>query len=177
MVEPPAPPPPPEGPPPPSTPGGSPPDWDDMRRKVAGARGPDLVLVVAGAVFLVATFLPWYRVSAGRFSVSDAGWGSGGLAVLAALFGVGALIVALMAVSGTKSMGSQSAGLFALVLSAIALLFTFLRFVFKPEGAEEIERLTRGVVDVSRGIGLWLGLAAAIVMTVAAYRKYRETAV
>ena len=177
MVEPPAPPPPPEGPPPPGTPAGQPPDWQDMGRKVAGARGPDLVLVIAGGVFLVATFLPWYRASVGRFSVSDTGWGSGGLAVLAALFGIGALAVALMAVSGSKSMGSQSAGLLTLVLSSLALLFTFLRFALKPEEAEEVERLSRGLVDISRGIGLWLGLGATIVMTIAAYQKYRANAV
>lgn len=177
MVEPPAPPPPPEGPPPPGPPGDSPPDWDDMRRKVATARGPDLMLVIAGAVFFIATFLPWYKASVGRLSVSDTGWGSGGLGVLAALFGIGAAAVALMAVTGAKKLGSQSAGLLALVLSALALVFSFLRLVIRPQGAADIERLSGGLVDVSRGIGLWLAFAAAIVMTVAAYQKYRATAV
>jgi hypothetical protein len=177
MVEPPAPPPPPEGPPPPSTPGGTPPDWDDMRRKVATARGPELILLIAGAAFLIATFLPWYRASVGRLTVSDHAWGSGGLGVLAAILGVGAMVVALMSVTGTKSLGSQSAGLLAFVLSVLALVFTFLRLVIRPEGASEIERLSGGLVDVSRGIGLWIGFAAAIVMTVAAYQKYRASAV
>jgi hypothetical protein len=133
--------------------------------------------VIAGALFFVATFLPWYRASIGQFSLTDRAWGSGGLGVLAALFGIGAAVVALMAVSGTKSLGSQSAGLLALVLSGLALVFTFLRFAIKPAGAEEVERASRGIVDISRGIGLWLALAAAIVMTVAAYQKYRTTAV
>ena len=177
MVEPPAPPPPPEGTPPPTPAGAPPPEWEDMRNKVVGARGPDLILVVAGAVFLVATFFPWYRATVGRFSVSDTAWGSGGLGVLASLFGVGALIVALMAVTGTKSLSSGSAGLLALVLSALALVFTLLRLTIRPQGSGDIERLTRGLVDVTRGIGLWLALVAAMVMTVAAYQKYRATAI
>ena len=148
-----------------------------MRQKVAGARGPDLMLLIAGGVFFIATFLPWYRASVGRLSVSDHAWGSGGLGVLAALLGVGATIVALMAVTGAKRLGSQSAGLLALLLSALALVFTFLRLVIRPEGSSDIERLSGGLVDISRGIGLWLALAAVIVMTVAAYQKYRATAV
>jgi hypothetical protein len=174
MVEPPAPPPPPEGPPPS---GGPPSELSDMGRKVAAARGPDLMVLVAGAVFVVATFLPWYRASVGRFSVSDSAWGSGGLGVLAALFGIGVVIVALIGLSGSKSMSSQSAGLLAIVLSALALVFTFLRLAIRPQGAADIERLSRGLVDISRGIGLWLAFVAAIVMTIAAYQKYRQNAV
>lgn len=148
-----------------------------MGRKVAAARGPDLILLVAGAVFLVATFLPWYRASFGRFTVSDTGWGSGGLGILAALFGIAAAVIALMAVTGSKSLGSQSAGLLALVLSALALVFTLLRVLIRPQGSSEIEQLSRGLVDVTRGIGLWLAFAAAVVMTFAAYQKYRANAV
>lgn len=148
-----------------------------MGRVTATPRGPDLVLLIAGAVFLVATFLPWYRATFGRLSASDTAWGSGGLGVLAALFGIGAGVVAVMIASGSKNIGSQSAGLLALLLSGLALLFTFLRLVVRPPGAEEVERLSRGLVDISRGIGLWLALAAAIAMTIASYQKYRQTAV
>lgn len=180
MVEPPAPPPPPGGPPPPGPPPGPPsggggPEWSEMGRKVAGARGPDLVLLVSGAVFVVATFMPWYRATIGRFSASDTAWGSGGLGVLAALLGIGATVVAVTAATGSKSLGSQSAGLLAMLLSIFALLFTFLRLVIRPPGAAEIERVTQ--IEISRGIGLWLAFAAAIVMSYTGYRKYRQTAV
>jgi hypothetical protein len=148
-----------------------------MGRKIAAARGPDLMLLIAAAVFLVASFLPWYRASFGNLTASEGAWASGGLAVLAALFGIGAGLVALIPLTGSKSLSAQSAGLLALVLAALALLFTFLRLVIRPAGSAEIERLSRGLVDVSRGIGLWLAFAAAIVMTVAAYQKYRQTAV
>jgi hypothetical protein len=177
LVEPPAPPP--EGPEPVPPPGGSPPpvEWSEIGRKVTAARGEDLTLLVASAVFLVATFLPWYRYTFGRLSASDTAWGSGGLAVFAALLGIGVGVVAVLATSGSKNMGPQSAGLLALLLSALALLFTFLRFVIRPPDAEAIERQFRGLVDISRGIGLWLALAAAIAMTIASYRKYRQSAV
>ena len=177
MVEPPAPPPPPDqppgGPPPPS---GPPQEFSDMSRKVVAARGPDLILLIAGAVFLVATFLPWYRASVGPLIFSEHAWGGGGLGVLSALFGIGALVVAITAVSGSRAIGSQSAALLALVLSALALVFTFLRLVIRPKGSALAEQTFPGL-DISRGIGLWLALVATIVMTFAAYQKYRENAV
>lgn len=176
MVEPPAPPP--EGPEPVVPPGGPPvPEPAQVGRALPTPRGPDLVLLIASAVFLVATFLPWYRATFGRLSASDTAWGSGGLGVLAALFGVGAGVVAVMIASGAKKIGPRNAGLYALLLSSLALLFTFGRLILRPPGAEEVERLSRGLVDISRGIGLWLALAAAIAMTFASYQKYRQTAV
>ena len=178
MVEPPAPPP--EGPEPVVPPPGGPPppaEWSEIGRKVTAARGEDLVLLVASGVFLVATFLPWYRYTFGRLSASDTAWGSGGLAVFAALLGIGVGVVAVLATAGSKNLGPQSASLLALLLSALALLFTFLRIVIRPPDAEEIERQFRGLVDISRGIGLWLALAAAIAMTIASYQKYRQDAV
>jgi hypothetical protein len=174
MVEPPAPPP--EG----SEPPGDPPrpaDWSQMARKVTAARDEDLILLVASAVFLIATFLPWYRYTFGRLSASDTAWGSGGLAVFAALLGIGVGIVAVLVTTGSKNLGQQAAALLALLLSVLALLFTLLRFALRPPDAEETERQFRGLVDISRGIGLWLALVAVIAMTIASYQKYRQSAV
>ena len=53
-------------PPPPTPPMGTggtqPPDLADMGRKLQAAQGPDRMLLIAGFLFLVATFLPWWRV-------------------------------------------------------------------------------------------------------------------
>jgi hypothetical protein len=175
------------GAPPPPTPepppGSPPPDWGAAGKKVAGAKGFDLLLLVAGALYLIASFLPWYRITfqavGGRTiaPISDGAWGGGGLGVLAALCGIGAGAVALVVATGSKSLSQQSAGLLAFVLATSALFFTFLRVIVRPTGSGAIERLTGGVAHVQRGYGLWLALLLALVMTFAGYQKYRQHAV
>jgi hypothetical protein len=173
----------PPGAPVPSDGGSSPPDLGGMGKKVAGARGFDLVLLVAGALFLIATFLPWYRVTVravgGRtiVPISDGAWGGGGLGVLAALCGIGAGVVALAVATGSKGLSQQSAGLLAFVIAAAALFFTFLRLIIRPPEFRTLEEATKGIAQVQRGFGLWLALILAVVMTFAGYRKYREHAV
>jgi hypothetical protein len=173
-----------EPPTPPSGPpaAGDEPDPGALGRKVAGAKGMDLVLLVAGTLFLIATFLPWYRTVftiSGRTFVqsSDGAWGSGGLGALAALCGIGAGAVALVVATGSKSLSQQSAGLLAFVLAASAFFFTLVRLIVRPTGSGEIEEATRGVAQIQRGFGLWLAVVLTIVMTFAGYRKYREHAV
>jgi len=161
-------------PPTPPAGGSGAPDWGDMKNKVAAAQGPDRMLLIAGLVFLVSTFLPWYRVTVRGFgSASDNAWGLGGLGVLAALFGVAAFGVAVAGLSGAVKV--PSAALLSLGIAGGTLLFTLLRFLFKPGGdaAASISILTAGAIKITRGIGLWIGLVVAIVMTAAAYQKYK----
>src|SRR2546423_12786544 len=74
---------------PPSEPGasgaGQGPDWGEMKGKLQAARGADRMILIAGLVFFVDSFLPWYgyglralglRLGGGNIS----GWSSGGLA-------------------------------------------------------------------------------------------------
>ena len=159
-------------------------DLGAMGKKVAGARGADMMLLVSGGIFFIATFLPWYRIrfaksvlpQVGTNVGSSNGWQGGGLGVLAALLGIGALIVAVAAVTGSGP-GPQTAGLLAFGLSAGALAFTFLRLIIRPSGSRAAEVLSRGLFRVDRGYGLLIALLAAIVMTIAGYQKYREHAV
>ncbi len=168
---------PPTPPPPPPAGGSKPPDWSDMGGKLKAAQGPDRLLMVAGFLFLVATFLPWYRVKvAGLGSTGSNAWGVGGLGVLAALFGVATLALAVAAAAGAVK-PSASLGLFALVLAGGTLLFTLLRLLLKPGGdaAASIELLTKGAVRITRGIGLWAAIVLAVLMAVAAFQKYQAS--
>ena len=167
-------------PPPPEPTGGGepkPPDFGEMSNKLKAAQGPDRLLLIAGFLFLVATFLPWWKVSIVGFgSASENAWGIGGLGVLAALFGLAALGFAVAAITGMMK-PNPSFGLLALVLAGGTLLFTLLRFLFKPGGdaGSAAEALSRGAIKLSRGIGLWAGLVLAIIMAVAAFQKYQSS--
>jgi hypothetical protein len=165
---------------PPSQPpmgGSKPPDFGEMGDKLKAAQGPDKTLLIAGFLFLIATFLPWWRVSAAGFgSASENAWGVGGLGALAALFGLATLVFAVTAVTGMLK-PNPSFGLLALVLAGGTLLFTLLRFLFKPGGSASTaaEALSRGLFKITRGIGLWAGLVLAILMAIAAFQKYQAS--
>src|SRR5436305_3094362 len=96
---------------PPSEPGasgaGSGPDWGEMKGKLQAARGADRMILIAGLVFFVDSFLPWYgygpRAAVLRLDgFNYSGWSSGGLAVLAVLLAIAATLFAAARVVGAK---------------------------------------------------------------------------
>jgi len=124
---------------PPSEPGasgaGQGPDWGEMKGKLQAARGADRMILIAGLVFFVDSFLPWYGVgfralglNLGAINIS--GWSSGGLAVLAILFAIADTLFAAARVVGAKlDLGSIKDGVVYIVLGGGAFLFTILRLL------------------------------------------------
>lgn len=158
---------------PPTPPGGGAPDWGEMKGKLTATQGPDRLLLITGAVFFICTFLPWYRVSFSspgiKASDSSSAWGLDSLGVLAALLGTAALVVAAGAVIGMIK-PSASIDMLALAFAGGTLLFTLLRLLIKPAGDAQLLGIV--ALKVTRGIGLWIGLVAAIGMAYAAWQKY-----
>lgn len=167
-------------PPPPEHAGSSnaptpqPPDRTGMTKRVIAAGGPDLVFLVSSVLFVLASFMPWYRASFGRLSFSDSSWNLGGLGIFAALFGLGAAVVAVLVTTGTWRISAVNAGLLAVVLSSGTMFFTLLQVFMKP--GSDVERTTLGLIKLTRGFGLWVALFLAVVMVVAAIRKFRASA-
>lgn len=123
---------------PPSDPGasgaGSGPDWGEMKGKLQAARGADRMILIAGLVYFIDSFLPWYglggTILGQHFGVNRGGWGSGGLAVLAVLFALADLIFAAIRVLGVKlDLGQLKDGLVYLILGGGAFVFTLLRLI------------------------------------------------
>jgi hypothetical protein len=124
---------------PPSEPGasgaGSGPDWGEMKGKLQAARGADRMILIAGIVFFVDSFLPWYGVGFRALgvnfgSINISGWSSGGLAVLAILFAIAATLFAAARVVGAKlDLGQIKDGLIYIILGGGAFLFTILRLL------------------------------------------------
>jgi hypothetical protein len=147
-------------PPPPQPPEGEggpkPPDFGEMGGKLKAAQGPDRMILIAGLLFFIDSFLPWYGVSVGPFSVNAKGWSSGGLAVLAILFALAALVVAVLAVVGMMKDVGVPLGTLQLVLCGGALVFTLLRFVTETRNTK---------------YGLFIAIVLGAVMTFAAWQK------
>src|ERR1043165_874474 len=96
---------------PPSEPGasgaGQGPDWGEMKGKLQAARGADRMILIAGLVFFVDSFLPWYGVKFKALGINlpnynISGWHSQGWAVLAILFALADMLFAGARVVGSK---------------------------------------------------------------------------
>lgn len=156
--------------PPPQEPPQSPeeptPDGRDLARKLSSARGPDRMILVAGVLFFIDSFLPWYGVK-GVFSTiarsaginpNLKGWDAGGLAVIAILFAIGATVFAGLKVAGVEVTGNE--GLIALVLGGGAFLFALLRLLTETS-------FTR--------YGLYLAIVLGGVLAYGGYQKYQAS--
>jgi hypothetical protein len=149
-------------------PGGQPPqgpDWGDMKNKVTAAQGPDRLILIAGLLYLVDSFLPWYGVkgelgdlvrAAGQ-NPNIKGWSAGGLAVLAILCAIAATAVAVAGIVGAMAPSPQTATI-TLALSGGALVFALLRFLTATSATK---------------YGLYIAIVLGAVMAYASYQKYR----
>lgn len=119
--------------------------------------GTEQRIIAGGGVgLLVASVLPWYGVAG--FGVS--GWGSGGLAVLGILAGLAAAVVGVLPSLGVEvpSVGSLAVPQLATVLAGASAALLVLRFLTALTFTQ---------------FGLYLGLAASIVIAVGAFRAMR----
>ena len=152
---------------PPSEPGGSGagsgPDWEDARAKLQAAGGTDRMILIAALVLLVDSFLPWIGLSrsTGLGRLTASGWSSGGVAVLAILFGILAGAFALIRVLGAKlDLGTLRDGVVYLVLGLGALLFTLLRWITMPR-------------FFTAKYGLFVAIAATAFLAYGGWMKYQ----
>ena len=119
----------------PDSPGtGSGPDWGEMKGKLAAARGADRMILIAGLVFFIDSFLPWYGVGitvlGQHFGANRSGWGVGGLAVLGVLFALLDTVFAAIRVLGVNlDLGDVPDGLVYIILGGGAFVFTLLRWL------------------------------------------------
>jgi hypothetical protein len=151
-----------EPPVPPPGGGPKPPDWGEMGQKLRGAQGPNRLILFAGLLFLVDSFVPWYgfkvSILGQRLGANFIGWNSGFLAVVAILLAIAATVLAAMEVLGTMKEMSVPSGTLALALSGGAFVFTLLRWLTATHLVK---------------YGLFIALILGAVMTYGGYQKFQ----
>ncbi len=127
-------------------------------------KGNDRIIILGGLVVFIASFFPWYGASASgaiHFSASVKGWSAGGSAVLGILLCLAAAAFVLLRATGQLKDLSLPVGpaLIVLALAGLAVLLFLIRWLSLPSGSG---------LGFSYGprIGLFLGLAGAIVQAV-----------
>jgi hypothetical protein len=129
-----------------------------MAGKIKSARGPDRVILIAGLLFFVDSFLPWYGIKLGPFSANVSGWRSGGLAVISILLAIAATLFAAMKTGGMQVGGAASEGMIYLALGGGAFVFALLRLLTETN-------FTR--------YGLYLGIILGAVLAYGGWQKYK----
>ncbi|HZA15949.1 MAG TPA: hypothetical protein VE645_03475 [Pseudonocardiaceae bacterium] len=142
----------------------------------------DWVVVGAGLLAYIASFLPWYRADVSILGIERSAtanaWNAGIGAWLPVLLLAVAGVVVLVSATAVRLPTSKS--LITLGLSALAVIAILLRWMTFPDSAGQ-SRLDMDNVDVEgllavssgAGVGLYVGLIAAIAAVVASFLTSR----
>jgi hypothetical protein len=137
------------------------PDWGEMKSKLTGATGADRMILIAGLVFFIDSFLPWYGVKVFGFGANVSGWNSRGWAVIAILFAILATVFAAIRVLGVKlELGDVNDGVIYLVLGGGAFVFTVLRLITESNFTK---------------FGLYIAIVAGAFLAVGGWQKFQAS--
>lgn len=120
--------------------------------------------LVSGLVLTVSAFTGWYTGPSAGITVSVTGWHAGTLGKLVFFVGLAVLLVVLLRELGVELPAAAPESLVTIALGALGTIFVLVRIVDKPDD----------FFFASRGIGLWISLAAAIGVIVAGLLQVSE---
>ena len=131
-------------------------------------QGVDRIVAVTGVLAFISMFLPWYGASAGPFSTSVSGIGSG-WGWLGALAIIAAGVYVIMTSSGQSiKVGNLGPAATVAGLSVLGTVIVVLRWLTMPSG---------GVGGFSYGprIGIYVALVVGIVQSIVSVKFFRRS--
>jgi hypothetical protein len=131
-------------------------------------RTGELLAWLGGLVLTLGAFMGWYSISGDlRGKLSVLGWNTGTIGKL--VFAVGVVVLLLLALRafGVELPPSVPDGIVIAALGLVATILVLVRLIDIPEAFQPM---------VSRGIGIWLSLLAALLLIVAGLLKSTEDA-
>lgn len=134
-------------------------------------------LVGGGAiVFLIAMFLPWYKVDIAFIDVSASGWDYFLLGIVPFLLDAAIAVFVLLplfspSVNLPATFGPVDRAKGLLIAAAVAAALVLLRLLFKDDGGAGGE--ADDIID--RGIGLFLAFLASLAVLAGVFMKQKET--
>jgi hypothetical protein len=119
---------------------------------------------VAGVIFTLSSFMGWYSGLVDGLRVSAIGWHTGALGKLVLVTGLAVLAVLAVRAAGVELPRSVPLGLVIAGLGALGTIFVLVRLIEVPDDYAEL----------GRSIGIWISLAAALLLIVAGLLKSAE---
>lgn len=118
----------------------------------------DGLALVAGVVLAVSSFTGWYtgEGEGEGVTISVLGWNSGVLGKLILFVGLAVVLVIALREVGVELPAALPQSLLTIALGAVATIFVLVRVISVPDD----------FFFASRGVGLWISLAAALAVIV-----------
>lgn len=138
----------------------------------------DWLLGGGTVVFLIAMFLPWYKAEVAGFEGgSVSGWDYFLFGIIPLLLLIAATVVSVVPklVDGMNvpdPIGPLPKAQAVLIAAGLAALLVLLRILIKDDG--DVPDLFDDQIDISRGIGLFLGFLAAAAAAAGAFMKFQD---
>jgi len=135
------------------------------RGSTATLRAPGEALAWLGGVILtLSAFTGWYGGTVDGLRVSIVGWNTGVTGKLVLLVGLAVLALLALRAFGVEPPARFPSGLAIAVLGALAAIFVLVRLLQIPDD----------YADFGRSLGIWISLAAAILLISAGLLKASE---
>jgi hypothetical protein len=129
-----------------------PPGYDRQPSEGIWAAG-DRVTWVSGLVLALSSFMGWYSGSGLGVKLAVLGWHTGTIGKLVFFIGLAVVVLVGLRAYGFDLPASIPESLVVLGLGALATVFVLIRVISVPDAVLPAD---------SRGIGLWISLAAAL---------------
>jgi hypothetical protein len=124
----------------------------------------DRLGLLAGVVLAVSAFTGWYTGSGEGATIAVLGWDTGVLGKLVLVMGLLVVLVMVLRELGVELPAALPESLVTVTLGALATIFVLIRVISIPDD----------FFFAGRGIGIWIGLAAAISVVVAGLLQASE---
>jgi hypothetical protein len=120
---------------------------------------------LAGLVLALSSFMNWYVGGGEEPTLSVTGWHSGPLGKIVFFLGLAVLALVLLREAGIELPATVPESLVVIAIGSLATIFVLIRLLSIPEDVLPAD---------SRGIGIWLSLAAALGVIVAGVLQASE---
>ena len=124
----------------------------------------DGLALVSGIVLAVSSFTGWYTGEGEGVTISVLGWNTGVLGKLVLFVGLAVALVLVLRELGVEPPAAVPQSLLTVTLGALATIFVLVRVISVPDD----------FFFASRGVGIWISLAAAIGVIVAGLLQASE---
>ena len=119
---------------------------------------------LAAIIFTLSSFMGWYSGRLDGLRVSALGWHAGILGKLVVAIGLAVLALLVLRATGVNLPPAVPVGMVVAGLGALGTIFVLIRLLEVPED----------YVGLGRSLGIWISLAAAVLLIVAGLLKAAE---
>ncbi len=119
---------------------------------------------IAALVLALSSFMGWYSVKEELATFSVIGWHTGTLGKLVFFVGLAVILLLVLAATGLELPPSVPPGVIVAGLGTLGTIFVAVRLIEIPDR----------FADTSRGVGIWISLAAGLLVIAAGFLKARD---